>query len=194
MPRPTSGQPSNGKVIGFSGPIASGKTMLAREFQRGSKSPYTSFGDYVRKVAVERGRDPHSREVLQTLGLNLIDELRVTGFCQAVLDQAHFIPGHSLILDGIRREDSLPVLKQIIAPSDFLLVYVDIDEGTRIERLRARGVDCSPEAIKRIQEHPTEIEVATIIRKAADLIVDGSQPLSELVDQVARLILEKSKT
>lgn len=193
MQRPTSGQPSNGKVIGFSGPIASGKTMLAREFQRKSGLLYTSFGDYVRKIAVDRGLDPHSREVLQTLGLSLIDELRLEGFCQAILNQAEFVPGNSLILDGIRQDASLPVLKQLIVPSELVLVYVDIDEEIRLERLKDRGVDCSLEAIGRIQTHPTEIEVTTTIKKAADLIVTGSDPLGKLVDQVAQLVVRKTK-
>lgn len=61
-------------VVGFSGRIKSGKTTLSARVAELMGWPYTSFGDYVRKVARLRRR-PELREILQEIGQELVDQI-----------------------------------------------------------------------------------------------------------------------
>jgi hypothetical protein len=129
-------------------------------------------------VAQGRGLDD-SREVLQEVGATLIDQ-GWEEFCRAVLKQVDWEPGQPLIIDGIRHIEAVGVLRQLVAPSAFLLVFIAVDGLTRKERLRQRGV-ADHEDLQRTDAHQTEAQVRTMLPSMADLTVDGTRPIDGLL-------------
>lgn len=87
-------------AIAFSGSIASGKSTIAAAVAEALHWPCVSFGNYVRFVARSQGL-VESREVLQAIGADLVEK-DVAEFARAVLAQADWRPGQSIVIDGIR--------------------------------------------------------------------------------------------
>ncbi len=106
----------------------------------------------------------------------------VNGFCAAVLAQATWKAGDDLVVDGVRHVEVAEALRLLVSPSRIYLVYVDVDEASRDLRLR----DAFPRAkpLAQLEQHSTEIEVRTKLRRMANLLVDGTRPVSELVREI----------
>jgi dephospho-CoA kinase len=172
-------------VLGLSGKIASGKSTVAISFAQAVGLPHVSFGDYIRAVARQQGRE-ESREVLQEIGAQLIEN-EIEGFCQAVLAQAEWQPGQSLVVDGIRHVEVQSVLRRLVAPSNLILVYIAVDEQTRKARLREEGI-ITEEQEERIEAHSTEKQVITVLPFIADEILDGTQPVPSLVEKLKTIV------
>jgi dephospho-CoA kinase len=168
-------------VLAFAGSIASGKSTLSAGIAQTLGWRYASFGDYVRQVARERGLDG-SREVLQEVGAALIDQ-GWKHFCWAVLGQVEWEPGQSLVIDGIRHVEAVEVLRQLVAPSEVLLVFIAGEESIRHARLRQRS-RTDDETLQRVEGHSTEIQVKTRIPGMADFTVDGTRPVESLLQEI----------
>lgn len=169
-----------GVVIGIIGKIRSGKSSLSRGLSENLKWPYVSFGDEVRSITRRRGLNP-SREVLQTIGEELVAK-GAKEFCEAVLAQAEWQPGQSLVVDGIRHLKIVGILRDVVRPSVLRLVYVKTADDVRESRL-ANGIN-EPEDIKRIEHHSTEQQVGTILPRLVDLTVDGEKPIGGLISEI----------
>ena len=171
----------NSIIVGFSGPTSSGKTTFSSEISRILECKKVSFGEYVRKVATERSIE-HTRDNLQNLGANLIQELGYEIFCKNVLNMVNWSQGDFLIIDGIRHVEVLNTLKILTKPSKFFLVYIDIDLKKREERLKNQGL--VKEDVKKIDKHSTEIQVHSDLKKYSDIIVDGTLSVEEVIMKI----------
>lgn len=167
-------------VLGIIGKIGSGKSSLSRCLSDTLAWPYASFGDYVRSITRQRGLDP-SRESLQEVGEDLV-ATNAKGFCEAVLAQAQWRPGQSLIVDGIRHLEIVEILRDLVRPSVMRLVYVKTADSVRESRL-ADEIEGWQE-LETIELHSTEEQVATILPRIVDLTVDGEKPIEELISEV----------
>lgn len=170
-----------GTVVGFSGGIGSGKTSLSQAVAEELDCPWVSFGDYVRKVAADRGYG-QDRESLQVVGESLVHE-GWPRFCLAVLNQAPWKPGQDLIIDGVRHAEGVRTLRSLVKPSLFRLIGISLDATGRWAR---EGGDAHVDelAIQSIEAHSTEAEVQPRVMPMADLVLDGARPLNELVREV----------
>lgn len=171
-------------VLALAGSIGSGKSTLAQGVSRTLSWPYVSFGDYVRAVAQRQGL-PLSREVLQSVGAALIKE-GWEQFCQAVLAQANWKPGQSLVVDGIRHVEAIDTLGCLVAPSKLLLVLITLDQSTREARLRGRGI--THESLQILDAHPSEAQVQALLPQRADMILDGAKPVETLLQDIVTWI------
>lgn len=172
----------NGKVLAFSGGIASGKSALSTGIAAVAGWPRVSFGDYVRQVTQTRGLEGN-RKNWQAVGEMLIRE-DVDEFCRAVLAQARWKAGGDLVIDGVRHVEVLEALKSLLLPSRIYLVYVDVDEPSR--DLRLRSMTSCGESLAELEQHSTEIAVRTALPRLAHLIVDGTRPMNDLVTEITR--------
>ena len=154
------------RIVGVAGAIGSGKSELSRALADERGWSRVSFGGFVRGQAGARGVEP-TRENLQALGEQLIDELGAQEFVRRVLSD--YVAADVLVVDGVRH---LPVddeLRKISA--QYLLIFVEVDDETRRRRLGDReGLEVDLFAIDR---HSTEREVL-LLRERADAIVDGA--------------------
>lgn len=158
-------------VIGFTGKIGSGKSSVAHVTAQDLGVACASFGDYVRSVAPGLGLNPSDRGVLQDIGNLLVKYPHE--FCTQVLGQVGYRQGNSVVIEGIRHKQILDELKNLTAPARFVLVYVQTDESVIERRLHQEGL---PEPKIQLLEHDrTEAQVATLLPKLADLVVDGSR-------------------
>jgi len=171
-------------VIALAGPIGSGKSTLSFAIAEVLGLPRASFGDYVRSVARQRGLT-EGRETLQLIGFELIRN-GWGPFCEAVLSQAGWKKGEGVVVDGIRHIGVIETLLQMTAPSRLVLVFVSIGERERQVRLVQKGIKDKEEQIK-IESHPTEVQVKSLESKA-DLILDGTRPPPELIDQIMKYL------
>lgn len=153
-------------IIALSSQIGAGKSTLGHELSRAFGIPRISFGKYVRSVARKRGL-PESRTVLQEIGQSLV-EADTFGFTRSVLSS---LWKNGAVVDGIRHVQVLQAIREIVAPIPILLVYVDVDEPIRRQRLAQRGM--RPEEIEAADNHSTEQQVRQALRKAAALHVSG---------------------
>jgi dephospho-CoA kinase len=160
-------------VIGFSGRIASGKSAISKSLAADIGCRRVSFGDYVRKVAAERGLPP-TREVLQSLGEEL-ESADVKRFCQNVVDLAEWQLGSSLVIDGIRHVQVLENLRSLVKPMPLILVFVEADDSRRTSRLAERG-EGEEARLGLVESHSTERDVLEDLPQLADfrLFADDS--------------------
>ncbi len=169
-------------VLALSAPIKTGKSFVGKPFAKKSGWDYVSFGDYVRLITEQRGL-PAQREVWQEVGEELIRH-DLEAFCRGVLAQApNWKPGKPLLIDGVRHAEVNYLLREIVAPSKYILAFLRVDEEIRLERLFREEVN-EAQAIQRIESHSTENQVKTIFPYIADYIIDGSEPLPILIKKL----------
>ena len=161
-------------VIGFSGKIGSGKSTLSNSISKELNFKYCSFGDYIRKVAFNRGLE-NNRGNLQNLGLSLLQD-GANSFCSAVLKDINWNEGESLIIDGIRHVEIAMAIKDIVSPDLFSLVFLKIESDS----LRVKRNNISEDELKNIDAHPTESQVMDqTLLQFADIVIDANASISE---------------
>jgi adenylate kinase family enzyme len=175
-------------VLGFAGSIASGKSTLSIEVALSLKWQRVSFGDYVRTVAQHQGLG-ESREVLQTVGASLVNR-GIEQFCSSVLAQVNWKPGQPLVVDGIRHAEVVSTLHRLVTPSKLLLVFLAVNESIREARLIEKGLTYC-EDLQQIETHSTEVQVQTVLSKMADLTVDSTRKIEELVKEIVTWVQQK---
>ena len=104
--------------------------------------------------------------------------------------QVDWEPGRSLIVDGIRHAEAVEVLRQLVAPSELLLVFIAVEEPTRRARLHQRSVT-DYETLQCLEVHSTETQVKTILPGIADLTVDGTQPVERLLQEIVNWVQQR---
>jgi dephospho-CoA kinase len=169
-------------VICLSSRIGAGKSTLADSLASALGWTHTSFGGYVRQIAKQRGSD-QSREALQRIGEELIST-NVQSFSQAVISQIDWRNG--CVIDGIRHNQVLQAIKNIVNPLPTFLVFVDIDESVRRKRLHERGM--TDNQIDAADRHSTEAQVRSGLKQEADIVLDGSRDIPDLVMAVRTFI------
>lgn len=168
-------------IIAISGRTASGKTTLAQALAEALGGTAGSFGDYVRKLAADLGREP-DRPNLQAIGQGAVEA-----------DPAKFLadflrwlspPAGDLVLDGLRHasvRDALLAHAKAVG-TQIRFVHVDTDDHARAERLRARGDP--DDAIARHDAHPSEADVRDRLSEEADLRITRSEDFKRMVAEI----------
>jgi ribosome-binding protein aMBF1 (putative translation factor)/dephospho-CoA kinase len=173
-------------VIGFAGRIGSGKSTLSNEVAKRLGWRRASFGDYLRTLAKSSGLDDKSREVLQGLGSSLIEK-GVDDFCRAVLTHYGWNAGEPLVIDGIRHAEVLESLRKLVAPLDLRVVFLDVEEGKRLERLKAQD-ERIVENLELVEKDSTEQQVKGLLPDLADLRLSSDRPVPELAATLVKWI------
>jgi hypothetical protein len=164
--------PKPSLVLCFASPIQGGKTTVSRGVAAHLEVPRVSFGDYLRRVARERGLEI-TRGSLQRLGLLLVtsDARRL---CEGVLGQCPCDPGRPFVVDGVRHTEVLDHVREIVAPAPVFLQRVRLENDPLSQ---GRSLDD-------LESHPTERQVRTILPERAALVLDGSQDPDDLTKKV----------
>jgi len=167
-------------VLAFSARQGSGKSTISAELAEELGWPRAGFGDYLRRVADERGLNT-DREILQELGERFVRD-NLEQFCRNVLGSVGWVPGQGIVVDGIRHAQTMEVLRNIVRPMPVLLVYIDLPDAVRFDRLRARGV--SETLAERNEQHSTEAQVIDTLPRLADLRVDGRNTVAVIKAEI----------
>jgi dephospho-CoA kinase len=167
------------RIVGVAGAIGSGKSEVSRTLARELGATRLGFGDFVRREAEARVVEP-TRENLQELGEQLIDELGASELVRRVLADAP--PAELVVIDGVRHLAVDEALKELA--TEYFLVFVEVDDDTRRKRLTEReGHEADLAAL---DHHSTERELP-LLRARAAAIVDGTDS-ARAADQVRDLL------
>ena len=172
-------------IIALSGQTGSGKTSLARELANLLGAPVISFGSFVRSQARNRG-SAEDRVSLQNLGQALIDELGPDEFVRRVIHIRAESSGKILILEGVRSVEIWQAVQKQAFKS--VLIYLDIDENKRIERLFERD-NLDVTAIRGVMQHSMEANTpelrshASLLLYSSSVEVMVSEVITELIDK-----------
>lgn len=170
-----------GFVVAFAGKIGSGKTTISTAVSHALGCKRASFGDYVRHVVSKRGLEL-TRENLQRIGTEIL-EADSFEFCKNVLEYSGWSQGESVVIDGLRHSETIPLLNQLVDPERLRLVYLDVDEESRCARLGIRE-QRHMAALVSGDAHSSEQQVATTLRNMADVVVDGRKSIEDCVAAV----------
>lgn len=173
-------------ILAFVGGIGSGKSTLSTAVAKKLGWGRASFGDYVRHVAKQLGIEG-SREELQKLGASLVE--KPDDLCYSILDHISWKPGQHIVIDGIRHSLIIDSLYRL-TNSNIILIFVDVKDTIRAERRKKiDAIDCIN--TNKIESHSTELEVKNILPQIADLIVDGTRPIKDLVQEIETLVEDR---
>jgi dephospho-CoA kinase len=175
-------------IVAFSGLPRAGKTTLARRLADRLHAKYASFGDYVRQQALQSGITNATRQQLQNIGQRLVDN-DVLGFCRAVLQQANFVLGDCLIVDGIRHEEVLEAISLLYPEQPVKLIHVEAPKEVRKARLEIGSE--APEAALG-DDHKVESQANKEVRNVADFVVDTSGDIDTNVAQILNWLQRQS--
>lgn len=167
-------------VLAFSGGLGAGKSSLTNALHERLGWPRASFGDHVRKLALDNGLDWKDRAVLQQLGQALV-LTNVEGFVDDVLAYAGEAP--NLILDGVRHVEVLFTMREKLRDK-IKLVHLEAPSDVRQERYLQREA-VERRLLARYEQDITEAQIARILPQYADLVIDTTLPLSFQVEKVA---------
>lgn len=166
-------------ILAFSGGIGSGKSTLSIAVAQKLGWKRASFGDYVRHIAMQLGIEG-SREKLQEIGASLVEN--PDDFCLSILKQISWQSGQHVVVDGIRHLKIIDSLNRV-TQSNIYLIFVDVEDNIREGRHKKRdGVENTN--IEQIESHSTELEVKNILAARADLIVDGTRSITDIVHEI----------
>lgn len=169
-------------ILAFSGKIFSGKTTLGRYTADLFGWEYASFGNYVRNVAKKQGLDINDRETLQNVGEKLISN-GWDIFIQGFLSSTNWSLGKGLIIDGVRHNKALDLLKEYTHPMKIYLVFIQISKSDRKKRILSSNINSSTQ--NKYDQHSTEKEVP-LLRKRADIIIRGSGNLASSFEMIQK--------
>lgn len=165
-------------VIGIAGKIGSGKSTLSKYAAAKLGWKYSGFGNVVRHYASLKNIEP-TRLNLQNLGQHMV-ETDIIGFCRHVLQMATWQKTQGLIVDGIRHTDVASSLKNLVSPDDFKLVFLEI-----ADKLRSNRLNTTSHEIAEVDTHISEQQVLNYeVKEMADLVVDAELPIPQQFDML----------
>jgi uncharacterized protein YprB with RNaseH-like and TPR domain/predicted nuclease with RNAse H fold/dephospho-CoA kinase len=177
-------------VVGFSGPIAAGKTTAAR-FLEEKGYAYARFSAIIDELLEEQGR-PLTRNSRQALGeeISSLPE-RQRGLCKRLV--AKFAAGkarQALAIDGLRFAEDHATLVEAFGPA-FIHVHLQAPEPEREARYVAMGR--SVEEFRRAVEHPVEAKSRLMERLAHDILPNVG-PLEAFRRRLPRALTKVRRT
>jgi dephospho-CoA kinase len=173
-------------VIGLVGHIGSGKTAVSEYLQENYGAKEHRFSQILMDI-LDRLYLPHERAHLQNLGKSLRAELGEDVIVNAFKRDLEKDTSEMLIVDGIRYENEVNMLKE----KNGILLFVTASPQTRYERAVARGekgeAKITYEQFLESERAETEKHIE-MIKDGADYIIDSSGTLDELYRKVDGII------
>ena len=166
-------------IIGISGKIGSGKSVIAKEIEIKVGFRRLSTSDLLKGILESKGIEP-SREKLQEMGDNLIKTVGGSGYMVIMLT---YLPPGNYLIDSIRHSDALKFMK-VKYGRDFVNIFVDTPENTRYFR-RKEQYD-SFEHFKKIDSANTEIEIESL-KDHSDFVINNRVSLPDVKIQVEEI-------
>ena len=163
-------------VVGISGPIAAGKTTLAR-FLESKGYTYTRYSLIIDEILKERGKEL-TRSNRQEIGLELNLSGRQRELAARTLDR---VKGNKLIVvDGLRFATDHSYLVERFG-ANFLHIFVDANYNVRERRFLSRSAtEAAPERASFVLASNSEVErELPILRRLAHVYVANNAGIEE---------------
>ena len=168
-------------IIGLTGKIGSGKTAVS-EYLVSRGFEYHSLSDAIREEILDRGLQI-TREVLIDVGNELREKFGPGILAERILSSLD--SDQNYVIDSIRNPQEVDVLR---SRTDFTLLALEAEQGTRFERSRKRGRENAAQTLSQFaEEEARELDSdnparqqLNATRQKADLIVTNDGTLEEL--------------
>jgi dephospho-CoA kinase len=131
-------------IIGITGPIASGKTVLV-EMLIEKGFIYQKLSEEVREEAKKLGV-PIERKALQDLGNAMREKFGNSYWAERIIGRIE--PGKNYVIDGIRNPGEVEAFKKL---GSFFLIGVDAAIEKRLQWILARNKDSDPKTLEEIK-------------------------------------------
>ncbi len=176
------------KIIGLTGPIASGKGTVAGYLEKEYQAQNFKFSKILRDV-LDRLYLEQNRDNLIKMSIILRENFGQDILAKIIAADVKGVDSEIIVIDGIRRPADIKYLKDIVG---FKLIGVTADAKIRYERLKKRSENKddqskSWEQFLEDQKQETEVYISELL-KDADIIIDNSKSLEELYKQIDNLI------
>lgn len=159
-------------IIVLAGPIASGKTTIAKLLAERYGFVYLKSKETLMRLLRERG-ESINENTLQAIGKEVVEKIGGRGLTELVLQD--YDSSKNYVYDSIRNIDDCVYLRERFRER-FKLIYLDLPEGIRKQRYVLRiGREISEESFYRRASHPVEAEIPYLSSEADALIVNYDQ-------------------
>ncbi len=173
------------KVIGLSGPIATGKTT-AGSFLKSFGFAYARFSLVLKQLLRERGIEP-DRDTLQDIGDAVYKTPGQRWLCKQLLK---LLPSKgNLVVDGLRHPEDHAFMVETFGQA-FIHVHIESPEEERIKRYLADGN--SKGEYGKANAHHVEMDIHTLANLAHVVIHNGND-IESLQQQIAKIAKIDSK-
>lgn len=179
----------NRRIIGFAGPLASGKGEATRYLEKNYGARRYRFSTILRDL-LDRLSLEHSRFSTAAMSTAIRSAFGDDILARAMVKDVERDQVPVVVLDGIRRESDMIPFRNL---TGFVFVYIDANERARYERLVKRGenVDDRTKTFKKFLEDQQNIETEITIpplKRLADVVIDNSGTEKELFRQLDALM------
>ncbi len=169
-------------VIGLCGPLATGKSTVARYLADAYDAEVVSTRGIIAREAQQLGLEPN-RVNLQDVGQRMQTERGPLWVTEKILEIV--VPDGFYVIDAVRHVESLQCLHSELG-GRFNCMFVSAPESTRRKRFTARN-EGGEDEFARAVAHLVESEVLSLA-EFADAVVDNRGSLGQLASQVKGLV------
>jgi len=175
---------NNKIILGFVGPISSGKGTACQYLQKNHNASIHRFSTILRDIA-DRLYIEQSRSNLQNLSLALRDVFGDDVLAAVIAKDTANDKNPIVAIDGVRRKSDIKYLKAL---PGFELIYITADEKTRYERLVKRGenTDDTQKTFTQFQKDAKQEAEQEIkgVTKLARYTIDNNGTIEQLYDRI----------
>ncbi len=177
-------------ILGFAGPLASGKGTAAKYIVEKYNGGNLRFSTILRDI-LDRVYLPHSRGNMQTLSTWLRETFGQDVMTKTMAIDASNDENEIVAIDGVRR---LGDIKSLVQLPNFYLVSIDADIKTRFERLAKRGENPDDntktfEQFAKENEQESEQQIKEVQEKA-NFQINNNGTVEDLYRQIDDIIAE----
>lgn len=171
-------------VIGLAGPLASGKTTIARYLSRQLGFIHLKSRD-VLADALRASGEPVNERLLQDYGARIIEERGQHAVCELLMKD--YDPRRNYVIDSLRHSSNCSYFRNLCGDS-FKLLYVIVPSDSQLARFTERPgrMDASVTMASRIG-HEVENDVPNLMPEADAVILN--RDIAAVVTQVTALVL-----
>jgi len=175
------------RIIALAGEMGSGKGTVAHYLVDKYRFSKIRMSDTLRDI-LDRLHLEVSRESMSKASLMIRETFGQDILSRVIADDANAISG-SVVIDGVRREEDIAKLTK---EDHFSLVYIDVDERTRYDRLVSRAEN-SGDDMKTFEEFQSEQNMEAdsriqALRNQSVAVIRNNGDISDLYTQIDALI------
>ena len=180
-------------ILGFVGPIASGKGTVCQYLKEKQQASVYRFSTILRDI-LDRLYLEQSRDNMQNLSLDLRQRFGDDLLASVIAKDVGSDSASVIAVDGVRREPDIKYLKEL---PGFHLINITADQKVRYDRIVKRGENADDTQktfamFKEDEQKEAELQIKKVA-KLAEFTINNNGTLDQLGQQVEN-ILEKIQT
>lgn len=180
-------------IIGFVGPLASGKEAAKNYLEKKYKASSYKFSSMLRDI-LNRIYVPINRVNLQDISLDLRNRFGSDTLARVIAEDVKNDNNEFIVVDGIRRMDDIINLKNV---PGFYLIGIEASEEIRYERMKLRNENLSDNQKSFADflvdgKREAELEIPTVMKNAR-YTINNNGSVDDLHKRIDEIIINLKK-